>query len=134
MTIIGNLTKDPELRSTQSGVSVCSFTVAVSRRHAAGTQPEADFFRVTAWRELAENCAKYLNKGKKVAVIGPVYMSTYTTQNGENRSNLEVNALEVEFLSQKGESQQNDAQKPKEAVSKGNTQGYSEVFDDDLPF
>lgn len=134
LTIIGNLTKAPELRTTQSGVSVCNFTVAVNRRHTVNNQPEADFFRVTAWRELAENCAKYLDKGKKVAVIGPVYMSTYTTQNGENRSILEVNALEVEFLSKKGEGQQNDAQKPKEAVSNGNTQGYSEVFDDDLPF
>ncbi|HIU18936.1 MAG TPA: single-stranded DNA-binding protein, partial [Candidatus Limiplasma stercoravium] len=60
LTIIGNLTRDPELRTTSTGVNVCSFTVAVNRRRSAqgGNQPEADFFRVSAWRQLGENCAK----------------------------------------------------------------------------
>ena len=76
LTIIGNLTRDPQLRTTQTGVNVCDFTVAVNRRQSAqqrqnGQQPEADFFRVTAWRELGENCSKYLAKGRKVAVVGP---------------------------------------------------------------
>ena len=103
LTIIGNLTRDPQLRTTQTGVNVCDFTVAVNRRQSAqqrqnGQQPEADFFRVTAWRELGENCSKYLAKGRKVAVVGPVSVSTYAGNDGVTRANLEVTADEVEFL------------------------------------
>ena len=78
--IVGNLTRDPELRTTSSGISVCSFTVAVNRRrsnNAPAGQPEADFFRVSAWRALGENCQKYLAKGRKVAVTGSVSVSTW---------------------------------------------------------
>ena len=73
LTIIGNLTRDPELRTTATGVNVCSFTVAVNRRNRRDDQngqPEADFFRVTAWRQLADICSKYLAKGRKVCVSG----------------------------------------------------------------
>jgi single-strand DNA-binding protein len=73
LTIIGNLSRDPELRSTPSGVAVCTFTVAVNRRN-----NEADFFRCTAWRQLAENCQRFLAKGRKVAVRGSVSLNTYT--------------------------------------------------------
>jgi len=103
LTIIGNLTRDPELRVTPNGVNVCDFSVAVNRRLSAqqkanGQQQEADFFRVTAWRELGENCSKYLAKGRKVAVIGPVSVRTYTGNDGVTRASLEVTADEVEFL------------------------------------
>ena len=86
LTIIGNLTKDPELRITTSGVSVCSFTVAVNRKQSAqqrqaGQQPEADFFRVTAWRERGEICAKFLQKGKKVGPQGRIWSSRPTRWN-----------------------------------------------------
>ena len=67
LTIIGNLTNDPELRTTTTGVNVCSFTVAVNRRKKVEGQPEADFFKVSAWREKGENCAKFLIKGKRSA-------------------------------------------------------------------
>lgn len=71
ITIIGNLTANPDMRTTPNGVSVCSFTVAVNRRFAgADGERQTDFFRVSAWRQLAENCGKYLEKGRKVAVIG----------------------------------------------------------------
>ena len=100
LTIIGNLTKDPELRTTSSGVNVCSFTVAVNRRKKQGQEEEeADFFRVTAWRERGEICAKFLQKGKKVCVIGPVSVSTFTGNDGSTRASLDVTADEVEFLS-----------------------------------
>ena len=105
--IVGNLTRDPELRTTSSGISVCSFTVAVNRRRsansAANNQPDADFFRVSAWRQLGENCSKYLAKGRKVAVTGAVSVSTYQGNDGTTRATLEVNADDVEFLSPKGE-------------------------------
>ena len=99
--IIGNLTRDPELRTTPQGISVCTFTVAVNRRQKKEGQPEADFFRVTVWREMGENCAKYLSKGRKVAVEGSVSVSTYTGSDGKTRANLDVLARDVEFLSPK---------------------------------
>ena len=102
LTIIGNLTRMPALRTTTSGVNVCSFTVAVNRKNKQEGQPEADFFRVTAWRGLADICSKYLSKGKKVAVVGSVSLHTYQS-NGETKASLEVNADDVEFLSAKGE-------------------------------
>ena len=103
LTIIGNLTANPEVRTTQQGKSVCTFSVAVNRRNKAENQPDADFFRVSAWNQLGEICGKYLTKGSKVAVIGSVSVHTYTTQQGEARASMEVMAREVEFLSSKQE-------------------------------
>jgi single-strand DNA-binding protein len=104
LTIIGNLTGDPESRTTSGGVNVTTFTVAVNRRNKKEGQPEADFFRVSAWRQLGENCLKFLAKGRKVAVVGPVSVHTYTGNDGNTRASLEVNADDVEFLSPKSES------------------------------
>ena len=100
LTIIGNLTKDPELRTTTGGISVCNFTVAVNSRR--NEKQETQFFRVSAWRGLGENCAKFLAKGKKVCVVGPVEVRTYES-NGETKATMEVTANDVEFLSSKNE-------------------------------
>jgi len=97
--IIGNLTKDPELRTTSTGVNACTFTVAVNRRRKAEGQPEADFFRVTAWRGLADVCSRHLSKGNRVAVLGSVSVNAYTGNDGTPRASMEVAADEVEFLS-----------------------------------
>lgn len=108
LTIIGNLTRDPELRTTQTGVNVCDFTVAVNRRQRRdqnSQQPEADFFRVTAWREQGENAAKYLAKGKKVCVVGPVSVRTYTGNDGVTRASLEVTADDIEYLTPRQDGQ-----------------------------
>lgn len=130
LTIIGNLTHDPELRVTQSGTSVCSFTVAVNHKGKDGNQ-EADYFRVTAWKELGENCNKYLAKGRKAAVIGPVSVNTYQTRQGETRASLEVTAYEVEFL---GSPSTRDIQEQSHSQSPENP-GYTLVEDDEpLPF
>ena len=123
LMIIGNLTRDPETRTTQAGKTVCTFTVAVTKRN---NREEADFFRVSAWGKLGETCQQYLAKGRKAAVTGSVSVSSYTAQNGENRASLEVFADEVEFLSTKNETTAN-------APSAKNN-GYEEVMDDDLPF
>lgn len=107
--IIGNLTRDPELRTVngQDGpASVCDFTVAVNRRGGNNGQNEADYFRVTAWRGLADNCKKYLAKGRKVSVVGPVSCRTYTGNDGVTRASLEVKADEVEFLTPRQDGQQ----------------------------
>lgn len=101
ITIVGNLTRDPELRTTQQGKFVCSFDVAVNRRRRVENQPEADFFHVNAWNEMGENCAKYLSKGKKVGVVGRVSLDVRES-NGKTYANMDVLASEVEFLSPKG--------------------------------
>lgn len=131
LTIIGNLTKDPELRTTTTGISVCSFTVAVNRRRPQEGQPETDYFQVSAWRERGENCAKFLQKGKKVCVVGPVSVRTYTANNGETRAQMEITADEVEFLSPRI----SDAPTPREpqyAVDPAT--GFEQVEYDELPF
>ena len=99
LTIVGNLTKDPELRTTASGVNACTFTVAVNRRRKSEGQPEADFFRVTAWRGLADVCHQYLSKSSKVAVTGSVSVSPYIGKDGNPQASMEVAADDVEFLS-----------------------------------
>lgn len=102
--ITGNLTKNPELRTTSAGKEVCTFTVAVNRRKTGNNQqPEADFFRVSAWDGLAKSCGQFLAKGRKVAVVGSVSVHTFQAQTGETKAQLEVNASDVEFLSPKGD-------------------------------
>ena len=137
-TIIGNLTRDPELRTTTSGINVCSFTVAVNRKQSAqqrqnGQQPEADFFRVTAWRERADLCGKFLQKGKKVCVVGPVSVSTYEGRDGKTYANLEVTADEIELLSPRvSDSVQETPQEPARDAQTGYEQVQIET--DELPF
>ena len=130
LTIIGNLTRDPELRTTQSKISVCSFTVAVNRRRKVEGQPEADFFKVSAWRELGENCAKWLIKGKKVCVVGPVSVKTYTGNDGTTRAMMEINADDVEFLSPAGQTED----QPRTAPAQEQPGGFMAVETDELPF
>ena len=134
LTIIGNLTRDPELRTTSSGINVCTFTVAVNRRRSANNngQPEADFFRVTAWRQLGENCQRYLAKGRKVAVVGPVSVQTYTGNDGNQRFSLEVTADDVEFLSSRNDDAGYTPAAP--AAAAPAMSGFQEVDDEDLPF
>ena len=107
--LIGNLTRDPETRTTGTGLTVCSFTLAVNRptRKQDGTQ-NTDFINVTAWRTLGENCAKYLSKGKKAGVSGSIQTRTYEAQDGSKRHAFEVVADDVEFLSPVGGSAQRD--------------------------
>lgn len=126
ITITGNLTNAPELRTTTSGVNVCTFTVAVNRKKTANNDnPGADFFRVTAWRGLGENCAKFLDKGRKVAVVGSVSLHTYES-NGKQGASLEVLADDVEFLSPRVSDTPTETQDAKT--------GYTVVDPDGLPF
>ena len=126
--IIGNVTHTPELKNTPNGVPVCSFSVAVNRR-----DKDALFYRVTAWRGLGETCAKYLQKGKKVAVIGELDLRTYTGRDGMEKTALEVTASDVEFLSPRSDDQQPPQQ---QQVPEPEWGGFTEVTGDDanLPF
>ena len=133
LTIIGNLTGDPEMRTTQSGKNVCNFTVAVNRKKTPNNQnPGADYFRISAWEQRGEVCAKYLSKGKKVCVVGPVSVRAYTNSKGEPAGQMEVTADEIEFLSPAGEQQRQPAQDP----PRDEQTGYEQVTmeQDELPF
>ena len=138
LTIIGNLTRDPELRSTPSGKSVCNFSVAVSRRKKVEGQPDADFFSVSAWNELGENCAKYLAKGRKVAVTGTVSLRMYKSGDHEGAS-MDVLANTVEFLSPVGNSDSAPRNAASEQTENHQSRGTQEAMipvdvGDDLPF
>ena len=129
--IIGNLCRDPELRSTQAGIPVCTFTVAVNRRKAGAEagQPEADFFRVTTWRQMAENCNRFLAKGRKVGVTGTLNLNQYKDSNGLPRYSMEVQADEVEFLTPRSEQGGYTPQQTVDAQA-----GFVPVDDAELPF
>ena len=100
----GNLTRDPELRFTQSGQPVASLSVAVNRRYRnkeGELKEDTDFFRVTAWNKTAENIATYLGKGSPILIQGRLKQSTWETDEGEKRSSVEIVASNVEFLGSK---------------------------------
>lgn len=97
--LVGRLTADPEMSNTASGVPLCRFTVAVTRRFAKENEKTADFFRVTAFNKLADVCAKWLVKGTKVVICGSITIDSYETKAGEKRISVSVIADEVDFVS-----------------------------------
>ena len=99
--LIGNLTKDPEMRQTTNGTNVCTLSLAVNRRFKDKTTGEtvADFFNVIVWRQLAEICGRYLAKGRKVCVVGQIQIRTYDAQDGTKRTAVDIVADDIEFLS-----------------------------------
>jgi len=131
--IIGNLTRDPELKTTPSGVSVCSFTVAVRRPF---NKDETDFIPVVAWRGLGENCAKFLSKGRKVAVAGRIQVRNYEANNGERRYVTEIIADDVEFLTPRGEGGgAKEIPPPDEAgLFEGEPDDFEPLDDEQMPF
>ena len=139
--LIGNLTADPEQRTTTSGKTVANFTVAVSRR---GDKDKTDFFRCAAWGKTGEVCGQYLGKGQKVCVVGEVSARAYTDKQGEAKASLEVLVTEVEFLSPRGESQEREpvstampsySQEQLEHAKQTAVDGeFTEINDGDLPF
>lgn len=107
ITLIGNLGRDPEMRYTASGVPVTSFSIAVSRAWTSSDgqrQEKTTWFRITAWRRLAETCNQYLTKGQRVLVVGEVEEpNAWTDQQGNARAGLEVTAQVVRFLNTRAE-------------------------------
>ena len=126
--LIGNLTKDPELTTTSNGVAVCRFSIAVSRRYAnSDGERETDFLNIVVWRNLGENCHKFLKKGSKVGVVGNIQSRSYDATDGSKRYVTEIVAEEVEFLSTKTADDQ--PKSSSEEVSK-----LQPIDDDGLPF
>ena len=137
--LIGNLTRDPELRTTSNGYSVCSFGLAVHRRRKVEGQPDVDFFNVTAWRQLGENCARYLSKGRKVCVVGQIHIRNYDAQDGTKRTVVEVDADDVEFMPNAGQPAGEGGFRPAPAPAAPSgfapaESGFTQVDEDELPF
>ena len=148
VVLIGNLVRDPEVRATQNGISVCNFTVAVNRRFKKENgEQETDFLNVIAWRQLAELCGKYLAKGRKVAVTGSIQTRTYEAKDGSKRTAWDIVADEVEFLTT--QNQQSGTQSAPGAYTTAASKdsgtayapqphndfgGFTQVDDEELPF
>lgn len=134
---IGNVVRDPELTTTDSGITVCKFSIAVNRQtRSANGERGVDFLNIVAWRGLGELCAKYLTKGKKVCIVGELQTFSYTTQNGEKKYSFNIVAQDVEFLASRvdegnEESTEDTAPAKKSAAKKETVQKFDT---DDLPF
>ena len=137
--IIGNLTADPEMRTTPNGKTVTNFTVAVSRK---GDKDKTDYFRCAAWGKTGEVCGQYLGKGKKVCVVGEVSARAYTDKQGEAKASLEVFVTEVEFLSPRSEEREPvstampsySQEQLDHAKQTAVDAQFTEITDGDLPF
>ena len=137
--LIGNLTKDPELRTTSNGTSVCSFSIAVNRRFQSQSgERVTDFFNIVAWRSLGELCSKYLAKGRKVCVVGELQNRSYDAKDGSKRYATEIIADDIEFLTPRGEEGSRNSYEERNIASSSSfalsDEGFAEVDDDDLPF
>ena len=140
--LVGNLTRDPELTTTPNGISVCRFTVAVQRRFAnSDGERDVDFLNCVAWRGLADNIAKYVKKGQKIAVSGSIQTRSYEAQDGTKRYATDIVAEDVEFLGTKRDSEDGEpSTKSKfdddasESTGKAKIATFEPIDDDDLPF
>lgn len=144
----GRLTSDPELKQTPSGIPVCSFSVAVNRRGSSESEQKVDFINCQAWRQTAEFLCRYFRKGSSVCIIGAIQTRSWTDQNNQKRTAVEVVAEEVNFVDSKGEISPsvatNDAPKANtpatyipdayKANQASNTSFEDVVYDDGLPF
>jgi len=125
--LVGNLTRDPELSTVgANSTSVCRFGIAVNRRMSGGNQ-ETDFYNISVWRALGENCAKFIKKGSKVAICGDIQILNYEDKEGNKRTSVEVTATDVEFLDRKGDN-------PSSSYDQTNNVEVKPVSDDSLPF
>ena len=148
--LVGRLTADPELRTTQSGVSVCSFSVAVDRRFSGGSgERQTDFINCVAWRQSAEFIAKYFNKGKLIGVEGSIQTRNYEDRQGNKRTAVEVVVDNATFIGSKAESGGSSGgyggydappppappSTPAVAYQSGSVEDFQEITsDEDLPF
>ena len=140
--IIGRLCADPELKMTNGGKSVTTFTVAVNRQ---GQKSESDFLDCVAWEKTAEFICKYFQKGSPIVIEGAIQTRTYEDKNGQKRKAVEINVKNVEFVPKNAganaEGQEAsfgaraDVLTPEEeSAVQSRTEGFTEVYDEDLPF
>lgn len=135
--LIGNLTRDPELRETPSGVAMCRFAIAVQRPYSSQDgERQTDFFECTAWRGLGETIARYTKKGKKVAVSGSIQIRNYEDNQGAKRTAVDVIVQDCEFLSPKDSDDSFDAAETHRASAPKRKPALQAMDDDDsdIPF
>ena len=142
--IMGRLTADPELRTTNTGIAVTTFTVAVDRRYQkAGEEKQTDFINVVAWRQTAEFVSRYFQKGSMIAVRGSILTRRYEDNNGNKRTAVEIVADEVSFCGSKAETGTGSRQvmeqpartQPAASFATGSADDFEEIpVSDDLPF
>lgn len=135
----GRLTADPELKQTQTGISVATFSVAVNRRvrtdNNTNNQPTADFFNVTAWRERAEFVTKFFRKGASIFIVGSLQNRSWTDQQGQKRYATDIIAEEIYFVDSRAEAPQGETYVPEAYTAPQAAPSFEEVkSDDDLPF
>lgn len=130
---VGRLTADPELKQTQGGISVCSFTLAIDR---PGTRDKTDFINFVAWRQTAEFICKYFRKGQNIGVTGYLSSRQYEDKNGNRRTAFEVVADRAEFVESRQKAEGwNSSQEPPAYQAQQTQQGFEEIAgEDDLPF
>ena len=125
----GRLTSDPELKTTQSGTNVCSFTIAVNRRGAKDGQQTSDFINCVAWKERAELISRYFRKGSSICIVGEIQTRKWQDNNGNTRNATEVIVNEVNFVDSKAENSSASTPNPIVAPT------FVEMSNDDsLPF
>lgn len=136
VTLIGRLTRDPELKYTPSGVAVCRFTLAVDRPFTnANGEREADFISIVTWRQLAETCANYLRQGRLTAVSGRIQTGSYENQEGKRVYTTDVFADEIKFLDKAGEDSSGERRQTGSGRDPFQDDGRPvDISDDNLPF
>jgi single-strand DNA-binding protein len=134
--LIGNMCSDPELKQTQSGISVCSFSIAINRKFGKDGEQNVDFINIQTWRQTAEFVAKYFTKGKPILVCGQLQTRTWTDNSGQKRYATEVVADEVSFVgaSEEKKSEPTVSIPPKMPSAYGGAQMEEVPNDGDLPF
>lgn len=139
VVLTGRLTADPELKTTQSGVSVTSFSIAVQRPRKSGEDPQTDFINIVAWRQNAEFVTKHFRKGNMIGIEGSIQTRKYTDRDGNNRVVFEIVANNVQFVETKRDSAPSAVGESAPAASFSNTgtndfADLGDISDDDLPF
>ena len=143
--LVGRLTADPELRTTQSGISVCSFSVAIDRRYSSGGERQTDFINCVAWRQSAEFISRYFGKGKMIGIEGSIQSRNYEDKQGNKRTAIEVVVDNASFIGSKAENGgssygggfEASTTQPQQnfAYQSGNVDDFQEITsDEDLPF
>ena len=133
--LVGNMTADPELKQTQGGLSVCSFSIAVNRRFSKEGEQACDFITIQAWRQQAEFVTKYFKKGQAILVCGSLQTRTWTDNQGQKRYATEVVADEVSFVGNSSSNPEAKAQPYMPSAYTSNNQNFEEIPNDgDLPF
>lgn len=139
VVLTGRLTADPELKTTNTGISVTSFSIAVNRRYRAGEETQTDFINIVAWRQTAEFITKYFKKGNMIGIEGSIQTRKYVDKNGNNRTVFEVVASNAQFVESKKDSTPSAGNVAEEPASFSNAESsdFTEIdsgMDDDLPF